>query len=73
MSERPRSDTYLVGGFNCPEKMGDVGRNRFGRFFYEAADIVQANLVSERFDSNIVEVKRESLQNFFEQLNQVMG
>jgi len=73
MAENPETDSYVVIGCNCPEKLGDITKNRFGRFFLEAANIVQAKLVAERFESNIVELRRENLQNFFEQLNTVMG
>jgi len=73
MAENPATDTYLVCGFNCPSRAGEVTKNSFGRFFLEAASIVQAKLMCEKFDSNVVEVPRENLQHFFEQLNTVMG
>ena len=74
MAERPETDTYVVVGYNCPERHGDLSaKNKFGRFFLEAATVVQAQLQAERFDANVVEIRRENLQNFFEQLNQVIG
>lgn len=62
-------DVYIVIGIVGAPDYGDVGRNRFGLAFQEAATSSGARMRNDRFDSSVLEVKREDLLAFVETLH----
>lgn len=62
-------DTYTVVGIVGAPDYGDVGRNRFGLAFQEAAASSGARMRNDRFDSSVLEVKRDDLLSFVEALH----
>mmetsp|Transcript_6417 Transcript_6417/g.9325 ORF Transcript_6417/g.9325 Transcript_6417/m.9325 type:complete len:872 (-) Transcript_6417:111-2726(-) len=72
MSEKPRSGTYIVVGYEFPEERGSVGKNRFGQNFLLASKTIRGTFKFDSFDANVVEVKASDVQNFIEQLHYMM-
>lgn len=62
-------DVYIVVGIVGAPDYGDVGRNRFGLAFQEAAASSGARMRNDRFDSSVLEVKRDDLLAFVEALH----
>ena len=62
-------DVYTVVGIVGAADYGDVGRNRFGLAFQEAAATSHARMRNDRFDSSVLEVKRDDLLAFVEALH----
>jgi hypothetical protein len=72
LAEKPRSNTYMVVGYECPEEAGNVVRNRFGQNFELAAKSMKGTFWFDSFDSNVVEVAGRDVQKFLEQLHYMM-
>lgn len=72
LAEKPRSDTYMVVGYEQPEDAGSVVRNRFGQNFEMAARSMRGTFWFDSFDSNVVEVGAGDVQRFIEQLHYMM-
>ena len=72
LAEKPRSSTYMVVGYECPEEAGNVVRNRFGQNFELAAKSMKGTFWFDSFDSNVVEVAGRDVQKFLEQLHYMM-
>ncbi|KAL3817162.1 hypothetical protein ACHAXA_006162 [Cyclostephanos tholiformis] len=72
MAEKPRSSTYMVVGYECPEEAGNVVRNKFGQNFELAAKSMKGTFWFDSFDSNVVEVAGRDVQKFLEQLHYMM-
>lgn len=70
--EKPRTQTFLVVGYEFPEHAGDLLRNRFGKSFELAAQSMKGTFVFDSFDSNVVEVARGDVQRFIEQLHYLL-
>jgi len=68
-----RSNTYLAVGVPCPERSGDVLKNKFGAAFRLAAESINARIKHDGFDSSIMEIEREDVQRFIESLHYTMG
>lgn len=62
-------DVYTVVGIVGAADYGDVDRNRFGLAFQEAAASSHARMRNDRFDSSVLEVKRDDLLAFVEALH----
>uniref|UniRef100_A0A7S1C114 Uncharacterized protein n=2 Tax=Corethron hystrix TaxID=216773 RepID=A0A7S1C114_9STRA len=72
-AERPVAGTYLVAGYNFPERHGDVTRNRFGPNFDLAAKSLNGKFLLEKgFDGSVAEVGSDIVQRFIEQLHYLM-
>lgn len=72
LAEKPRSNTYMVVGYECPEESGDVVRNKFGQNFELTARSMRGTFWFDSFDSNVVEVAARDVQKFLEQLHYLM-
>jgi hypothetical protein len=72
LAEKPRSNTYMVIGYECPKEAGNVVRNRFGQNFELAAKSMRGTFWFDSFDSNVVEVAARDVQKFLEQLHYMM-
>ena len=72
MAEKPRTGTYLVVGYEYPERAGDFVRNRFGVNFELTAKSMNGTFKFDSFDSNVVEVNGSDVQRFIEQLHYLM-
>lgn len=72
LAEKPRSNTYMVVGYEYPEEAGNVVKNKFGQNFEEAARSMKGTFWFDSFDSNVVEVGARDVQKFLEQLHYMM-
>jgi len=72
MAENPRTGTYLVVGYESPEREGAVMHNRFGMNFELTAKSMNGHIRFDSFDSNVVEVDSNDVQRFIEQLHYLM-
>ena len=72
LAEKPRSNTYMVVGYEYPEESGNVVRNKFGQNFELAAKSMRGTFWFDSFDSNVVEVAGKDVQRFIEQLHYMM-
>lgn len=72
LAEKPRSNTYMVVGYEYPEEAGNVVRNKFGQNFELAARSMKGMFWFDSFDSNVVEVAAKDVQKFLEQLHYMM-
>jgi len=72
LAEKPRSNTYMVVGYECPEEAGNVVKNKFGQNFDLAAKSMRGMFWFDSFDSNVVEVAARDVQKFLEQLHYMM-
>jgi cell division control protein 45 len=72
MAEKPRTKTYMVVGYECPEHAGTAVKNRFGQNFELAAKTMKGTFRFDSFDSNVVEVDGNDVQRFIEQLHYMM-
>jgi hypothetical protein len=72
MAEKPQTGTYLVVGYEYPERAGMPTRNKFGINFELTAKSMNGNIRFDSFDSNVVEVDGGDVQRFIEQLHYLM-
>ena len=72
LAEKPRTGTYLVVGYEYPERSGTFTRNRFGMNFELTAKSMNGTFKFDSFDSNVVEVDGKDVQRFIEQLHYLM-
>mmetsp|Transcript_25260 Transcript_25260/g.45441 ORF Transcript_25260/g.45441 Transcript_25260/m.45441 type:complete len:894 (-) Transcript_25260:174-2855(-) len=72
LAEKPRSNTYMVVGYEYPEEAGNVVKNKFGQNFELAAKSMKGMFWFDSFDSNVVEVAGRDVQKFLEQLHYMM-
>ncbi len=56
LTEKPRTGTYMVMGYECPEEAGNVVRNKFGQNFKSVAASMRGTFWFHSFDSNVAEV-----------------
>ena len=71
--ERAGTGTYLVAGYNFPERHGDVARSWFGADFDQAARSLKGKFVLDRgFDGSVAEVDADMVQRFIEQHHYLM-
>ena len=69
LAEKPRSNTYMVVGYEYSEEAGNVVRNKFGQKFESAVQSMKGMFWFDSFDSNMVEVAAKDVQKFLEQLH----
>jgi cell division control protein 45 len=72
MAEKPRTKTYVVVGYEYPERAGHFVKNRFGKNFELATQSMKGTFRFDSFDSNVVEVNGGDVQRFIEQLHYLM-
>eukprot|EP00980_Cylindrotheca_fusiformis_P027920 scaffold22568_cov125-Cylindrotheca_fusiformis.AAC.17 len=72
MAEKPRTGTYLVVGYEYPERSGTFIKNKFGNNFELTAKSMNGTFKFDSFDSNVVEVGGDDVQRFIEQLHYLM-
>ncbi|CAJ1940052.1 unnamed protein product [Cylindrotheca closterium] len=72
LAEKPRTGTYLVVGYEYPERAGTFMRNTFGNNFELTAKSMNGTFRFDSFDSNVVEVNGDDVQRFIEQLHYLM-
>ena len=72
MAEKPASGTYLVVGYEYPERAGHFIKNRFGTNFELTARSMNGTFKFDSPDSNVVEVDALDVQRFIEQLHYLM-
>jgi hypothetical protein len=72
MAEKPNTGTYLVVGYEYPERSGSFVKNRFGQNFELTAKSMNGTFKFDSFDSNVVEVNGSDVQRFIEQLQYLM-
>jgi cell division control protein 45 len=72
MAEKPNTGTYLVVGYEYPERAGNFVKNRFGINFELTAKSMNGTFKFDSFDSNVVEVNGSDVQRFIEQLHYLM-
>ncbi|WVQ96170.1 hypothetical protein IAU59_003273 [Kwoniella sp. CBS 9459] len=61
--------TYSVVGVTGAPEFGDVRKNKFGLAFQQAAEESGAGAKHDMFDTSVVEVAQEDLQQFIESLH----
>ncbi|KAK8849506.1 hypothetical protein IAR55_004840 [Kwoniella newhampshirensis] len=61
--------TYQVVGVTGAPEFGDVRKNKFGLAFQQAAEESGAGAKHDMFDTSVVEVRQEDLQQFIESLH----
>lgn len=74
LAEKPRSNTYMVVGYEYPDEDGDIVKNKFGQNFELVAKTMMEGSLFwfDSFDSNVVEVGAKDVQKFLEQLHYMM-
>jgi cell division control protein 45 len=72
MAEKPRTKTYVVVGYEYPERAGHFVKNRFGKNFELATQSMKGTFRFDSFDSNVVEVNGADVQRFIEQLHYLL-
>ncbi len=72
MAEKPQAGTYMVVGYDFPERAAMLTRNKFGMNFELTAKSMNGNFRFDSFDSNVVEVDGGDVQRFIEQLHYLM-
>lgn len=69
LAEKPPS-SFLVVGYQFPETSGGLVHNQFGKKFSATAGSMKGtSFLFDSFDSHVVEVPRENVQRFLEQLH----
>jgi cell division control protein 45 len=72
LAEKPLTKSYLVVGYEYPERAGNFIKNRFGKNFDLTARSMNGTFKFDSFDSNVVEVGGDDVQRFIEQLHYLM-
>lgn len=62
-------DVFVVVGIVGAPDYGDVSKNRFGLAFQDAAQSSGARMRNDRFESSVLEVRRDDLMPFIEGLH----
>lgn len=62
-------DVFVVVGIVGASDYGDVSKNRFGLAFQDAAQASGARMRNDRFESSVLEVRRDDLMPFIESLH----
>jgi len=65
----PHFLSFPVIAVMCPERSGEVLKNRFGLAFRHAAHQMEARIRHDRFDTAVMEVDKEDYQRFIETLH----
>ncbi|EQC35468.1 hypothetical protein SDRG_07176 [Saprolegnia diclina VS20] len=65
-------NVYLIVGVTCPERAGEVHRNKLGTAFKMAAAETGAKYTHDGFDTTVMEITLDDIQGFIEQLHNVL-
>mmetsp|Transcript_27688 Transcript_27688/g.41909 ORF Transcript_27688/g.41909 Transcript_27688/m.41909 type:complete len:539 (+) Transcript_27688:579-2195(+) len=71
-AENPLVNTYLVVGYEFPDRQGLFLKNHFGQHFQMTCTSMQGSFRLDSFDSHVVEVGAKDVQKFIEQLHYLM-
>lgn len=71
-AENPFNKTYVVVGYEFPDRHGMFLKNHFGQHFQMTCNSMQGNFKLDSFDSHVVEVDAADVQKFIEQLHYMM-
>jgi cell division control protein 45 len=71
-AENPASKSYLVVGYEFPDRQGMFLKNHFGQHFQMTCNSMQGSFLLDSFDSHVVEVGANDVQRFIEQLHYMM-
>ena len=71
-AENPATKTYLVVGYEFPERHGMFLKNHFGQHFQMTCSSMRGSFRLDSFDSNVVEIDANDVQRFIEQLHYMM-
>jgi len=71
-AENPITSTYLVVGYEFPDRQGLFLKNHFGQHFEMTCSSMQGSFRLDSFDSHVVEVDAKDVQRFLEQLHYLM-
>lgn len=66
-------NSYIVVGVTCPTDGGHHHAHRLGQLFRIAAADIKARIRHDGFDSAVLEIDRDDVQNFLESLLFAMG
>jgi cell division control protein 45 len=72
IAEKPRTQTFLVVGYEYTESPSLFVKNRFGNNFELVAQSMQGTFKFDSFDKHVVEVNAADVQRFIEQLHYLM-
>ncbi|OQS02862.1 cell division control protein 45 [Thraustotheca clavata] len=62
-------NVYLIVGVTCPERAGEIHRNKLGTAFKMAAAETGAKYTHDGFDTTVMEIQMDDIQGFIEQLH----
>ncbi|OQR98084.1 cell division control protein 45 [Achlya hypogyna] len=65
-------NVYLIVGVTCPERAGEIHRNKLGTAFKMAAAETGAKYTHDGFDTTVMEIQMDDIQGFIEQLHNVL-
>jgi cell division control protein 45 len=71
-AENPATKSYLVVGYEFPDRHGMFLKNHFGQHFRMTCSSMQGSFRLDSFDSHVVEVGANDVQRFIEQLHYMM-
>eukprot|EP00547_Thalassionema_nitzschioides_P007777 CAMPEP_0194222330 /NCGR_PEP_ID=MMETSP0156-20130528/32660_1 /TAXON_ID=33649 /ORGANISM="Thalassionema nitzschioides, Strain L26-B" /LENGTH=723 /DNA_ID=CAMNT_0038953075 /DNA_START=19 /DNA_END=2190 /DNA_ORIENTATION=+ len=71
-AENPLTNTYLVVGYEFPDRQGLFLKNHFGQHFQMTCTSMQGSFRLDSFDSHVVEIGAKDVQRFIEQLHYLM-
>ncbi|TDH70262.1 hypothetical protein CCR75_001639 [Bremia lactucae] len=72
ITRNPQENCFLVIGLTCPSTPGEIHRNTLGTAFKLAAGETGANFRQDGFTSAVMEIQIDEIQNFVEQLHNVL-
>lgn len=72
ISRSEHKKTFMVVGVTCPQRSGEVHRNTLGTAFKLAAEETGACYRHDGFETSVLEIQANDIQNFVEQLHNVM-
>lgn len=71
-AENPSTKSYLVVGYEFPDRQGMFLKNHFGQHFQMTCNSMQGSFRLDSFDSHVVEVSANDVQRFIEQLHYML-
>eukprot|EP01137_Pigoraptor_chileana_P006290 Opistho-2@50463 len=67
------ANCYLVVGIMGNGRHGETRKNKFGEFFRHSADLTNARIKHDGFDSSVLMIRREDVGTFMESLHASLG
>jgi cell division control protein 45 len=68
-AENPIQNSYLIVGYEFPDRHGMFLKNHFGQLFRMTCESMKGSFRLDSFDSHVVEVGIDDVQRFIEQLH----